>query len=54
MTNEEIVEEILIQSFNLKIYNQVIELSKKYNNIPLSEAIQKAYFEITSKVEILE
>jgi hypothetical protein len=54
MTNEKLVEEILIESFNLKIYNEVIELSTKYNHLSLSEAINKAFFEITSKIETHE
>lgn len=54
MSNEQQIEEILIEAFNLKIYNQVIELSKKYNNLSLSEAISKAFYEITSKTEVSE
>ena len=43
MSNEQHIEEILIEAFNLKIYNQVIELSKQYDNLSLSEAVQKAF-----------
>jgi hypothetical protein len=54
MSNEQHLEEILIEAFNLKIYNQVIELSKKYDNLSLSEAILKAFYELTSKIEVSE
>jgi hypothetical protein len=54
MSNEQHIEEILIEAFNLKIYNQVIELSKKYDDLSLSESIQKAFYEITSKIEVSE
>jgi hypothetical protein len=54
MSNEQHLEEILIEAFNLKIYNQVVELSKQYDKLSLSEAIQKAFYEITSKIEVIE
>lgn len=54
MSNEQHLEEVLIEAFNLKIYNQVIELSKQYDNLSLSEAVLKSFYEITSKIDVSE
>jgi hypothetical protein len=47
MSNEELIEEILVSSYKLGIDKDVFELSKKYEkNLPRVDAFQKAFYEI--------
>lgn len=51
MTNEKLIEELLIEAYDLGIGNEVLELSKKYQKKKSSvDAIQCALLDIKSKL----
>lgn len=54
MTNESLLEELLYEAYELGIYSDVIELSKKYEKKARVDAIQSALRELKMGIENLK